>query len=254
MFEFEGNESILVRVETYYFFFFTVYALVKLDFAFASWFYMFVYLSMFAYESGDEEVDFESQTASSIELIIPRPYSSDIIDQEDLFGIFEKGNETVTFNKSDNSISFDNFSKVIDSTSKIIHDSKDRYKYLWDFKAIDATTTVEKEQKKNVLQYKLVTTNKFTPDELRFVKAYKTDVTMIPSWKALQMEKDLFFYQEFMDMVNNFLFQTYIAQGIFPSLEYDFRRFMCKSKLLNFDKCKLINSNKKSLSKKLINP
>lgn len=253
MFDFENNEDFLVRSETYYLFFFTIYLLVKLDFNFACLIYIFVCGSMFAYESADEDIDLESESILSMDVIIPRPYNPDIVDQEDLFGIFEMGSETVTFDETNDHVAFTKFSNLTDSVSKITPDSKDRYKYLWEVKESEEIK-VEKKKNENVLKHKLVTANKFTLDELKFVKEYREDYTRLPSWEALKLEKDIFLYNEFMDMVNNYLFQTYIAQGVFPSLPYDFRCFMYKSKVVKFERCKLVPRAKKSIRKKLSNP
>jgi len=68
-----------------------------------------------------------------------------------------------------------------------------------------------------------------------------------------RLYKELFFYQHFVDMINTYLFQSYVARGLFTSQFYDFHLFISKKHQITFNQYKLIftKNNYKSINKKI---
>lgn len=251
MFEFEGNENLIVRIETIFCFFLTIYVLVKFDLIFLNWLYMIMAVAMFYFEADETEnpVDYGDLRADYEDhILIPRPYNPDLVNDEDLFTIFEAGHETVIMglDKTEDDKSLDKYEKDLKIlTQPQINNPKDRFKFLLD-QPLDQINNSSNTEPVNILQFKLVATANFTADELSLLNQKRKFLSFN------QLQTDWFYYKQFVNSVNLFLFQTHVARGVYPVQQYDFKIFNKRiTKSSDLEGCSLLSreANKNKINK-----
>jgi hypothetical protein len=165
------------------------------------------------------------------------------VDREEILALLEAGPETILFfNKN---LLCEQFL----AKRKRIMQPVDRMKYdrfqffLVDLKVKDNFTVYHE---KNFLVHKLAVSNKFTADELAILDdPYNSSLTDEERETASALYYQLYNYQQLVETVNSFLFQSRIARGIFSAQEYDFKLYGLNSKQkLSFEGCNLVSDKK----------
>lgn len=262
MFDLDDTETLLLRFDTAFWFIVTSIFLVNFDLIpYCGWYWCFsiVYL---IFEAGDDalEVDLSSgqYEVGNIPLMVELPYNSDLINQDDLYLALETGFEKVALDKEKEKNLDPIVIKYRTKVSKLIkHKIKinDRLHYITENRKGKPKPLILSKEEVNVLQFKLKRSGGFDKDKADAQKG-KLFFNARAQWETFEVKKDLFLYTEFLIKVNNYLFETQLANGIVPDQMYDFKVFCgyitkpinCAGfLLLNKKLCKNVNVKNKKL-------